>query len=189
MKVAYVHIPKTGGGSIKHWWATEIEDKHQLITHAHLDLMGIISVTGQSIDTSFTVVRNTWSRLISAYVFAKSKIEKKSSKDPGNVWLLDSIVQHNQGIIPWLDWMRSQDHVNTRCQVRYSQGVEHIIRDHALEEWHHLQRVLGLDSVPGRTHRVLEYDQNDYLDQPLIDWIGNNYADEIDLFQFTSPRI
>ena len=189
MQVAYVHIPKTGGGSIKHWWASEIATKHQLITHAHLDLKAIAETTGQSFDISFTVVRNTWSRLISAYVFAQSKIPKKLSKDPGNVWLSEAIMQHNLGIIPWLEWMLSQDHVNTRCQARYSQGIEHVIRDHAMEEWKHLQRVLGVDSVPGRTHRVLDYDPNDYMRQPLIDWISKTYAEEIELFRFTPARL
>lgn len=188
MKVAYVHIPKTGGGSIKHWWATNVSLRHDMITSGHQNLEEILRTTEQSIDTSFTLVRNSWGRLISAYVFAENKIKKKLSKYPNDPNWSESFSKYRSGIIPWLEWMQSHDHINVRCQVRYSEGVQHIIRGHSADAWQRFLNVLGVTLRPSRTHRVLDYDPSVYMSREYVDWVADHYQDEIKEFGF-QPEI
>ena len=187
MKVGFVHIPKTGGGSVKHWWNQSVQPRHQMITYAHQDLAQILQTTQQTVDTSFTVVRNTWRRLISAYEFARIKIPKKLQKDPDNAWLKESIQQHNQGILAWLEWMMDQDHVNVRCQSVYSLGIPHVIVDHDPGQWQKFALMLGVLALPARTHRVMDYDPLQYLNADFKGWVATWYQDEIDRFGFRVP--
>lgn len=184
MKVAYVHIPKTGGGSIKHWWTTEVSPRHEIVTWYHEDLEGIKHMTGIMPDTSFTVVRNTWRRLISAYMFGRHKTEKKLRKRGQDADAQETLDRHQQGIIPFIEWMRERDHYNVRCQAKYSAGVTHVIRDHSSEEWQPLLNLLGVPSRPGHTHRVLDYDPKKYMNSQFVDWVTVHYRDEIKTFGF-----
>ena len=187
--MAYIHIPKTGGGSIKHWWQQEVSSHHDMVTWFHHDLAGILTMTGQTPDTSFTVVRNTWRRLISAYVFGRQKALKKLLKRGEDAHAQTILHMHDQGIIPFLEWMREQDHHNVRCQARYSEGVEHVIRDHSPVEWQSLLDLLGASKRPDPTHRVQQYDCQDYMRSDFIHWVSSRYRDEIELFGFSPSAV
>lgn len=184
MKVAYVHIPKTGGGSIKHWWQTEVSARHDIVTWYHHDLAGILTMTGERPDTSFTVVRNTWRRLISAYMFGRHKALKKLRKRGEDPDAQATLKMHSLGIIPFIEWMRESDHHNVRCQARYSEGVQHVIRDHSADEWQRFLDLLRVTSRPARTHRVLDYDPSEYMTRQYVDWVADHYQLEIKTFGF-----
>ena len=78
MKIAFVHIPKTGGGSIVEWYKRN-NLQSQFVFHGHKDIEYIKAIDN-SFNTSFCVVRNTYSRLISAYVFSEAKFRKNIAK-------------------------------------------------------------------------------------------------------------
>lgn len=187
MKIAYVHIPKTGGGSVKHWWTQDVDPLHKMINQGHKDLHFLADQTTDLIDTSFTVVRNTWKKLISNYVYTRTKLAKKKIKRPYDTLTMEACRHHDMGIIPFTEWMRSINHHNVRCQVSYSQNVEHIIVDHDPRQWSAFCQLLGVDHAPAHTHRVQRYDYAQYLTQDFIEWTADHYALEIERFGFKPP--
>jgi len=78
MKIAFVHIPKTGGASVYRWWYKNLRNSNfQFVRNGH-EFIGNIK---EDYDKSFTITRNTWNRLISLYVFQEQKCYQKIRKN------------------------------------------------------------------------------------------------------------
>lgn len=185
MLVAFVHIPKTGGGSVKHWWNQFVADQHSMVTYMHKGLDDVLSYHCCQVDTSFTMVRNTYHRLVSLYVFAQAKAQRALIYDPNDIKALEMLNYHAQGIIPFLRWMQDISHDAVKSQMDYCKNVEHVIVDNNPEQWQIFCDRIGIKGMPERTHRVQNYDFLDFYDQNFQQWVHHNYTAEIDYFEFT----
>ena len=64
-----------------------------------------------------------------------------------------------------------------------------MIRDHAPDEWQAFTALLGVETQPARTHRVLDYDPADHMQPQFVDWVKTHYRDEINQFGFEPEMI
>lgn len=94
--IHFVHIPKTGGTSIEKWFSEKypsllLNGKLEGVpsTLQHLDAKQYTKLFGDWPDFEFTVVRNPYDRLISAYRWRYSRAAKAGSYvPPFKLWLL-----------------------------------------------------------------------------------------------------
>ena len=73
--VAFIHIPKTGGVSIRKWGKTALGKRCRLIHKGrkHMTIYQIRKKVDQDLPTSFAVVRNPYDRAVSAWAYYKDK--------------------------------------------------------------------------------------------------------------------
>jgi hypothetical protein len=72
-KILFIHIPKTGGNSfLTHPFYLE-----KIVGLGHFESQKL-DYTKNNYDTIFTIVRNPYSRLISAYFYLKKRWNEKS---------------------------------------------------------------------------------------------------------------
>lgn len=101
----FVHIPKTGGGSL----GSSIREKPE-----HLTASMIKSCLGKELYDSlfkFSIVRNTWDRLLSVYLHFSQQIGVKSAPDFANVSFEDFIKSNTRmrWTISQLYWLTDND--------------------------------------------------------------------------------
>jgi hypothetical protein len=184
MNIAFIHIHKTGGGSVIEWFNRN-NLNNKLIFYGHKDLNQIKSLTSQNIDISFCVVRNTYERLISAYEFTYQKVKKKIFKN-NNIEINQKILDtYNNGIISFVEYMHSINHVTTRNQLEFSQGVDFILHNDQLSKYNKLNELFKIDNIIKKERRVNTYEDKSYYTNGFIDTVNTLYREEINYFDFT----
>ena len=182
-RIAFIHVPKTGGGSIKYWL-----DKHRpdvihsdRFNEAHLNKSELESIVGK-IDWSFCCVRNTYARMISFYEFSKEKYgniilsyedyteEQLNDVPEPEMQALEkskkiySVIQ--KGIIPFMQWSIETQHRASLSQLEWIKDVDYFCRiEHMKEDFKHVQEKLDCDLSLGKTHRVLSYNPKIYYNK------------------------
>jgi len=131
-KIAFIHIPRTGGSSISRWYLKNIlsvpdsnDFKYNLKGHAFL-----IEIEKPA-PIKFTVVRNPWDRVVSMYIFIKYNTSifiqcyiPKLIPEDFNDFVLNKIKIWYFG-----------DHKLSTPQVRWIEpGVTHLLRFENLEK-------------------------------------------------------
>jgi hypothetical protein len=107
----FIHVPKTGGTSFYHWLQKNISNYEQLAENNYAT-GSIIGAQQQwnSLGTTFSFVRNPYSRLVSMYEYqyAKAKIQIRDYR-PGSI-MVDSYLDHlrliaisKKGFDYWID--------------------------------------------------------------------------------------
>jgi len=201
-KIAFIHIPKTGGGSIKHWI-----NKHDVdIIHsdafddAHLTLDEIEKRVGK-VDWSFCCTRNTYAKMISFYEFSKEKFERNAriyenftdkqfkTVPESKILILQNSKKVvniiNKGIIPFMEWAIETNHRGSLSQLDWVKNVDYICRtENIKDDFKVVQKKLNCDLTLGKTHRVLKYNPEIYYNKKFIDFIYENYKDEIEHFNY-----
>ena len=73
--VAFIHIPKTGGVSIRQWGVDALGKRCRLIHKGrkHMTIHQIREKVDEELHTSFTVVRNPYDRAVSAWAYYKER--------------------------------------------------------------------------------------------------------------------
>ena len=182
-KLAFVHIPKTGGGSVLEWFKRNNIENH-LVFYGHKKLYEIQDLHNGKIDYSFVVVRNTYERLISAYEFTYEKAKKKVAKN-NNVDINKKILEaHEAGIVEFVKFMHSIDHTSTQSQLQFSLGVDCIVQSSELEKPNKLNSIFNINDPIKKERRVLDYNDEKYYTEDYIDTVYNLYKTEIDFFGY-----
>lgn len=184
MNIAFVHIPKTGGGSVIEWFNKNNLNNH-LIFYGHKNLNQIKNLTPKKIDTSFCVVRNTYERLISAYTFTHNKVKKKISKNE-NIEINQAILNtYNSGIVSFIEYMHSINHVTTANQLEFSNGVDFVLQSDQLCSINKLNHLFNTNILIEKERRVRKYNDKKYYTKDFIDVVNDLYQNEINYFNFT----
>lgn len=181
MKIAFVHIPKTGGGSVFNWFKNN-NLMDLLVYYGHKDLDYIKSHYTGTYSTSFSIVRNTYDKLISSYVFSKNKMLKKANKGDNRETHLKLLAAHEQGLIPFVQTMIDLNYIHTRSQIEYTKGVEHILK--TPNENNILQKLTGCSIPIQKTDRILSYNKKDFYTPQYIRFVEKHFGQEIEHFGF-----
>ena len=182
MKVLFVHIPKTGGGSVYRWWNTNLKNSNfQLIRNQHLTAQDAT----QKYDTSFTVTRNTFNKLISLYVFQEHKCYQRIRKNYKIDFYKDILKAWNKGIVYYLEYAIDNEFNGVKSQVEYIQGVEHVLSTENLKEDFKLIQQWSNCNIPLKKNvHVGSYDKNSFFTKEYIKFIEKNFEPELDLFGY-----
>jgi len=182
MKVAFVHIPKTGGASVYRWWYQNLKDsQYQLIRNDHLFLNSI----QENYDTSFTITRNTWDRLISLYVFQKVKCEQRIPKNYKVEHYTKMLDVWHKGIEYYIDYSLDKGYNGTTSQLEYIKGVENIFSNETLsDDFKKIKKWFQCDIPLKRNVHIGKYNKKDYLTPKFIDFVYKRFEKEIEYFSY-----
>lgn len=182
MNVVFVHIPKTAGGSIYRWWSTNCKDSDfQLIKNKHL----ILQDATQLYDTSFTVTRNTYDKLISLYVFQEHKCYQKIRKKYKVDFYEEILNAWNKGITYYLSYAIDNNFNGVKSQLEYIKGVEHIFStENLLHDFQKIQTWSNCFVPLQKNVNVGKYNKNDFMTSEYIKFIEKNFEDEIEYFNY-----
>ena len=182
MKLAFVQIPKTGGASVYRWWYTNLKDTNfQFIRNDHLFLDSI----DDDYETSFTITRNTFNRLISLYIFQKIKCEQKIRKNYKVDHYNKLLEVWNKGIIYYINYSLDNNFNGTTSQLEYIKGVEHVFATENLsKDFKKIQQWANCNIPLEKNVHVGQYNKKDFMTTEYIDFVGNNFQDEIEYFAY-----
>lgn len=196
MSFAFVHIPKTAGSSVKAWcdrYRTRSMNSTGLpfyyIHHTELDYFN--NIVRFKVDTSFTVVRNTYDRMRSYYNFMNwflPNVALKSQITQEGIEREKLWIEHwKKGIVYFTDRVRESRVYAGIDQIEYSKNVDIIINYENLnEEFQQIQRLVNkfnplenINVTPPKAKKFTEYTDE------YIKCIQRNYAEELEHFKYT----
>ena len=130
-KITFVHIPKSAGASINSWAKTNHIDNFVSIGHKSINEYKTI-YPDWTYDTSVAIPRNTYTRMLSLYNFARHKTlknlrqAKQGKRIVNKKRLLESLSAWDKGITYYLDYILeySFSHHN---QLKYIENVDLLI--------------------------------------------------------------
>lgn len=196
-KFIFVHIPKTAGSSLKEALGLSWENHKDLARYRR----EIDEETFSGL-FKFTVVRNPWDRLVSDYRFQTrghgrraSKLhafDKQGRKRSFEEWVNAAFTnptayepkrwggEVSPGIHRWspqVDWIAPEGHIGVDMVIRFEELAESIAN---------LSERLGIPvATPGNEKRMLRRPYPDYYSPSLRDRVGEYYADDVRLFNYT----
>ena len=191
MKVAFVHIPKTAGGSIKTWLATN-QEKYNFQYQTHPSAHVFLQDMSLPFDFSFTCVRNTYDRMISLYEWTKYKIGKKvCKKQRRNEVIEEDDLRVNgaleKGINYYLPWICENTGYSylMESQLVWIKDVDYIINTENLkEEFKIIQNKLNCHEALTQTVHKLNYDPAQYYSKEFVSIVERLYSEEIQYFNY-----
>lgn len=182
--LAFVHVPKNAGGSIKHW----IKTNNLKILHAgHKDLKGLVDhFPNCNILTSFAITRNTYSRCISLYNFVKIKSERRIKENKNSALGYKMLDIHKRGIEYTLEWFVDNNHVNVKYQQDFIKGVSLVIPFESLKvNFQKIQKLTNCYSPLTNTIHKSHNDTSHLFTQSYINCVERLFAPEIDYFNYS----
>lgn len=183
MKIAFIHIPKTGGASVYRWWYKNLSNSNfQFVRNGH-EFIGNIK---ENYDKSFTITRNTWNRLISLYVFQEQKCYQKIRKNYKVDFYKDILRAWSKGIEYYIEYSLDNNFNGTHCQIEYTKGVEHVFSTENLkQDFSTIQRWADCYIPLEKNVHVGNYNKKQFMTTKFIDFVGNNFQKEIEYFSYT----
>jgi len=191
MKIAFVHIPKTAGASVQAW-LKQNKIHHQQI--GHLTLAERIERNRPTkYDTSFTIVRNTYSRMLSLYNWGKHKIPKSiwRAKKQNKIDMLENYYYPLQqawekGIVYYIDYCVANKLRNVKCQTDFIEGVDIILRYESLEkDFMQIQTLVNCNEpLTQQIHNYKEKTITEYSTE-YIRCIKKHFHKDLDYFEYT----
>lgn len=115
--ILFVHIPKSGGTAIKHWFEQNFSTAVNFKNLKHANLHEIKSQINLEDETSFTIVRNPWSRAVSAFFY-----EQKIIRDRINL-----IKKNHPKIKPWKEKWKLEH--NEKLLEEYNHGLKYYLEN------------------------------------------------------------
>jgi hypothetical protein len=181
-RLIFVHIPKAAGGSIVKWGENNGIKFIRKPKHGTLeDIRRSTQVEENRF--SFTVIRNTYRRLVSLYNWIPAKANKAIKNHRNTTLWQDHLDAFNKGILYWFDWYHSDGELLT--QMDYIKDVNCILRAENLsEDFKIIQEKLNCYSPLVRTKHIGKYNYTEFISSKLIEKIDNYYYAEIQQFGY-----
>ncbi len=182
MKVVFIHIPKTGGGSVFDWWNKNLKDSDfQLIRNKHC----MLDVVKEPYDTSFTITRNTFDRLISLYSFVEEQCYKAFAKKRNIKANKKKLEAFNKGLIYYINYAFDNSIEGSLSQIDYIKGVDHIFKTETLKnDFKKIQQWANC-SIPLRKNiHVGKYNKKHFMTPDFIKLVSTLYEKEIEYFNY-----
>lgn len=189
-KIAFVHIPKSAGASIRSWANTNHLDNFVSIGHNSLKEYKDNDLDW-TYDTSIAIPRNTYSRMISLYNFAKYKTlknleqAKRGKRVVNEVQLRESLTAWEKGITYFLDYILeySFSHHN---QMKYIKDVDILIRYENLQtDFYKIQELTNCNAP--LVQHIHNYKDKKYvtsLSSDYIKCIKRHFKEELEYFNY-----
>ena len=191
MKVAFVHIPKTAGASVQAW-LKQNRIHHQPIGHLTLDEREKRHLPTKY-DISFTIVRNTYSRMLSLYNWGKHKIPKSiwRAKKQNKTDMLENYFYPMQrawekGIVYYIDYCIANELRNVKCQTDFIQDVNIILKYESLQQdFLTIQNLVNCrEPLSQQVHNYKNKTVNEYSTE-YIRCIKKHFNKDLDYFGYT----
>lgn len=190
MRLALVHIPKTAGASIAKWFQT---NKIIYQPAVHLTLQECKDVdTSFECDKSFTVVRNTYSRMLSLYNFGKYKIPKSiwRARKANDFDLINNYYNPMQaawdkGIVYYIDYAVDNNLRSVMCQTKFIEDVEILLKFENLNnEFTKVQELVNCNApLTQQLHKYKEKTVTEYSED-YINCIKRHFQKDLDFFKY-----
>jgi hypothetical protein len=189
MKLAHVHIPKTGGGSIKQWF---IENQPKNYTAEGHKLLKNFTT---DYDKSFTVIRNTYYRLISVFQWAcfttEDKLNKRKLKNNTKdlKFLENALHYQNQGIISYLNFLLDENDPSIMSLKKWTHDVDIVIRlENINEDFIQIQEILNNHTPLVHKKRNLIYNANSLITNEYVKFVEKHWYEEINQYRYTTDK-
>tara|TARA_E500000178_G_scaffold354594_1_gene424124 strand:+ start:1210 stop:1797 length:588 start_codon:yes stop_codon:yes gene_type:complete len=186
MKIGFVHIPKSAGGSILRWARANHANVFVEIGHNSL-----AEYRKHHYDTTFAVPRNTYRRILSLYNWVDNKIikilkkfsykslEYKTARRQQKYW--------RRGIVPFCDYIFENPEVRSHHdQLKYIKGVDLLLPYESLaEDFYKIQELFN-STVP-LTYTEHSRTSNLHVNELSTDFvkcIKRHFAEELDYFEY-----
>jgi hypothetical protein len=197
----FIHIPKTAGKSIQSWIVSNVNspDDKKILMPGHQLFSDYIKNDNKP-TWSFTVIRNTYNRLVSLFDFSYRKVAIRINKQIKRTGTFDFksnegliYVLANQGIVAFFDYFKNSSNPYHyplfESQVSYSRGVDHLLRFEYLEDdFSIIQDLLGCHAPLDQRKNVRGGDKSQYFTKDFIKMVEKYYGDELEEFKFQIPN-
>ena len=175
-KITYIHIPKNAGTSIIRWMEAHgdvIKHKSEHYTAQTMELLYPES------ETTFTVVRNPWDRVVSMYHFVQAHLallEERYGIANGNI-SFETYCIHGIHSDALAYWYRPTTH-----QVDWLNGnIDHVFKYENLDE----VRTIYNSRVPlPRLNTTTHDDYRSYYTNSTRNIIGDLFEDDVKRFNY-----
>jgi hypothetical protein len=201
MSKVFIHIPKTAGTSIRHWMKeNQIAGTENPIVncYGHATLKQVEQENGQ-FDWSFAVVRNTYERLASLYLYSWNKSKRRMEKaikrnavDEANTFIVKQaekgvenffkvFIEDGRSELAGGLWM---------SQLEYVDGVDYVLMHHNLiEDFKVVQTELNCFTplTQNRNYMGSEKAKLNLYTPQYIKLVDKYFGEEIERFKFIVP--
>lgn len=186
-KSIFIHIPKCAGVSVNNALYGNLAGGHLMLSQY------VYIFTAAELQTyfKFTVVRNPWDRLVSAFHFLKkggmNESDKRWAED--NLkgiddfstfvkgWLTRDKVDSYYHFIPqWKYFL----HVHKDLKVDYFAFLENLD-----EDFHYIAKKIGATTSLSASNKSKHHDYKDYYDDEMISIVAEIYKEDIELLGYS----
>lgn len=189
-KVIFVHTPKAAGGSIHTWLGTHNKKYNFEYATGHYTLKELRNqLPGE--DFNFTVIRNTYSRMISLYVFSRAKYYRRYQKSirSNNT---EAVLKHkreleetDKGISSWLEYAHENHPILTAPLKHWIEGIDFILNQEKLnEEFKIIQEKLNCFEPLEKKYHRMDYDPKEFYSDKFKKVVEKYYSDEIEKYKY-----
>ena len=194
----FVHIPKTGGGSVRSWFKFNVKDqKKKLVpkingTHDPYEVYFKHYKERNQLQklesfTSFSIVRNPYSRTVSWYTWFPTKLAYNIEKNV-NVQFSEQMGRVlDKGIEYWFDYMVNNRSDFVMSQYRFAGRVDTILPfENLSDEFRKISDMVGVHKPLLKNVHVNKYDKdiNELLTPNLKRKIEKTFAEDFDVFGY-----
>lgn len=176
--LTFVHIPKSAGSSVVEWLSTNFE--HERISgHPNLAMIR----KSWNVGRSFAVVRNPWSRMVSAYFYLQ---QYKFYWEYNNITTLDDFPSWNQ-FIDKLDYdTQSWNSLSTNQYKWIETGVDWLFKAETLaEDFKVIQDLLNCPAPLPYINTSQHNDYRLYYTDTQKKKIAQVFEQDINLYKYT----
>jgi len=187
IRLLHLHIPKTAGSSIREWFLYNcLHRKYIYVGHNLNDLYT------RKHDKSFTVVRNTYDRIISVWEWAlqtrRGDLETaKFLNKPEKIKLFNEQLRHiDKGTIDYLEFCIDENDPMVCNQIEWSKDIDYVLRLEELDnDFSFIAKVVKWEKPLNFREKEISYDKNKYLNnKDFINFVNKHWGDEIEHFKY-----
>jgi hypothetical protein len=176
--LTFVHIPKSAGSSVVEWLTKNFE--YERITgHPNLSMIK----ESWKISRSFAVVRNPWSRMVSAYFYLQ---QYKFYWENNNIKSIDEFPSWSQ-FIDKLDYDTQSWNLLSTNQCKWVEpGVDFLFKVETLtEDFKVIQDLLNCPAPLPCINTSMHDNYKTYYTTDQKNKIGNVFKQDIELYNYT----
>lgn len=202
-KATFIHVPKTGGTSFYNWIERNVPS-YDMQAHNVYETGSMLGAAKQwgELGTTFSFVRNPYSRLVSMYHYHYAKaqhyVRSPNVKHPGKmIDFLKVIAVSSKGFEYWLECMyyekeqllgiadAARDRL-TVCSWYNGQMPDIIIKMEELDsQFYKIQDLLGChtESLP-HDNKSEHKPYREYYNDKMVGWVAEQFKEDLEAFGY-----